>query len=333
MTGRLRLATMVNLIESFLREALLHEKKLEEEYNPISNGAKGSSPKTLNSVPETGPLYFKASDPCNTHQGTEEEDIYQGIPLSEALSDGNLHLVSFPKLRKMHSLPSVPSSSLSSHNVPSTRLNVRNSPTNIPLEVYTNANQNSFPHPAPSQRERRPLVNRQGMSDLDRSVDDLSMMDYLVVPNAETQAGAQTDMRVVPLIPFDELLLIERIGSGRVSTIYRAAWRQNRSVTNSTTSSAVKLVALKVAMVNPSTSDTSHIDELRGEADIAARLQHPNICDLIGVAADRECFCLAYEFCEGGSLLSLLTDHSRYYEYLPIALDIAQGMHLNHLKL
>ena len=44
------------------------------------------------------------------------------------------------------------------------------------------------------------------------------------------------------------------------------------------------------------------------------------------------CFCLAYEFCEGGSLFSLLSDSSRFYEYLPIALDIANGMAYLHSR-
>lgn len=44
------------------------------------------------------------------------------------------------------------------------------------------------------------------------------------------------------------------------------------------------------------------------------------------------CFCLAYEFCEGGSLLSLLSDNTRYYEYLPIALDIANAMAYLHSR-
>jgi serine/threonine protein kinase len=92
------------------------------------------------------------------------------------------------------------------------------------------------------------------------------------------------------------------------------------------------MVSLKVAMVDAMTGDRSHVDELRREADIAARLDHPNICDLVGVAADPECFCLAYDYCEGGSLLSLLSDSSRYYEYLPIALDIANGMAYLHSR-
>lgn len=44
------------------------------------------------------------------------------------------------------------------------------------------------------------------------------------------------------------------------------------------------------------------------------------------------CFCLAYDFCEGGSVLSLLSDTSRYYEYLPIALDVANGMAYLHSR-
>lgn len=339
MTGRLRLATMVNLIENFLREAMLpsNKKSDSEKRSPESVGAIGVSPKALNSVPEAGPLYFKTSDSLHSRE-TVEDEMLRAIPLSDILtssSDGNLERISFPKLRKMRSMPSAPSSSLStSYSMPSIQLQIRNSPTNIPLEVYTNAA--TAQAPPTSLRARRPLVNRRGLSDLDRdsadSADSINAMDYLTVPSAAIPSGAPPEARVVPLIPFDELMLIESIGTGRVSTIYRAAWRRNQSANNVVTAGAVQMVALKVAMVNPSTSDTSHIDELRREADIAARLQHPNICDLVGVAADPECFCLAYEFCEGGSLLSLLTNHSRYYEYLPIALDIAQGMAFLHKK-
>ena len=326
MTGRLRLATMVNLIEIFIRDATQtsNNKPDKEKSSPESVGGKGMSPKTLNSVPEAGPLYFRTSESFHSRESVEDE-MLRAIPLSDMLtssSDGNLERFSFPKLRKMRSMPSI-------------RVQTRNESTQIPLEVYTNAT--SAQAPPTSLRGRRPLINRRGLSDLDRdaadSIGDISAMDYLTVPSAVIPSGAApSEGRVIPLIPFDELMLIESIGTGRVSTIYRAAWRRNQSANNFVTSGAVQMVALKVAMVNPSTGDTSHIDELRREADIAARLQHPNICDLVGVAADSECFCLAYEFCEGDSLLSLLTNHSRYYEYLPIALDIAQGMAFLHKK-
>ena len=130
--------------------------------------------------------------------------------------------------------------------------------------------------------------------------------------------------RTIPFIPFDELMLIETLGTGRCSTMYRAAW-QNPQLPNSPA-----IVALKVATVDPNTAETSCIEELRHEADIAAMLEHKNICKMVGIASDPECFCLAYEYCEGGSLMSLLSDASRYYEYLPIALDIANGMAYLH---
>jgi serine/threonine protein kinase len=135
-------------------------------------------------------------------------------------------------------------------------------------------------------RQRRPLVNRQGNSDLDRidnDEDDDFSVDYVTLD----VIGSGGEDRIIPLIPFDELMLIETLGMGRVSTIYRAAWR--RSTNDQVASKQIThMVALKVAMVTTTTLDTSHVDELRREADIAARLQHPNICDLIGVAADSE---------------------------------------------
>lgn len=56
---------------------------------------------------------------------------------------------------------------------------------------------------------------------------------------------------------------------------------------------------------------------------------HPNIRF---TAAINSCFCLAYEFCELGNLFSLLSNTTRYYEYLPIALDIANGMAYLHSR-
>ena len=142
----------------------------------------------------------------------------------------------------------------------------------------------------------------------------------------ESQQARRGRDRTVPLIPLNELMLIETLGTGRVSTIYRAAWQMPQR------SESPAIVALKVATTDPNTGDASCIEELHREADIAAQLEHKNICRLMGVASDPECFCLAYEYCEGGSLLSLLSDTSRYYEYLPIALDIANGMAYLHSR-
>jgi hypothetical protein len=43
-------------------------------------------------------------------------------------------------------------------------------------------------------------------------------------------------------------------------------------------------------MVDTTTRDTSHVDELRQGSRYCLETKHPNICDLVGVAADPECF-------------------------------------------
>lgn len=341
MTGRLRLDKMVNLIEAFLRDASLEGNDVAGGGSPESTG-KRSSFSTLAAVGEaSGPLYFKAPGEKGSRASLhQEQEIESAVPLSEVLAStnqANISGLAFPKLRKLHSMPgAIPAQSL---GVPTIRMPMRNEPVGASSPSHQDhhiaeslpAHLNS--RDTRSMRQRRPLVNRRGMSDLDAadSVDDLNALDYLTVPGMESSSGSLAENRVVPLIPFDELMLIETIGTGRVSTIYRAVWQRGQfGISVASGARAVQIVALKVAMVNLKTGDTSHVDELRREADIAARLNHPNICDLVGVAADPECFCLAYEYCEGGSLLSLLTDSSRYYEYLPIALDIVQGMAFLH---
>lgn len=131
----------------------------------------------------------------------------------------------------------------------------------------------------------------------------------------------------VPMIPYDDLMLLDTLGTGRISTVYRAIWHDS-----STAKRDVRQVALKVATMNQLTGSVSDLEELRHEADIATLLRHNNVCEIVGIASDSESFCLAYEFCEGGSLLSLLNDTSRCYEYLPIALDIANGMAYLHSR-
>jgi serine/threonine protein kinase len=188
-----------------------------------------------------------------------------------------------------------------------------------------------------TERRRRPLVSREAVNfllpeDENREEHKQSLEALTALANAFDYSESSLESRTIPLIPFEELMLIETLGMGRVSTIYRAAWQKTSVDDSSKALTDVQMVALKVATVNQETGDTLHVDELRREADIAAMLKHSNVCDLVGVAADSECFCLAYEFCEGGSLLSLLSDTSRYYEYLPIALDIANGMAYLHAR-
>jgi serine/threonine protein kinase len=337
MSGRLRLDMLANLVEAFLKGAeetspSTVKTTAEEEASPLSTSS--SEPQG----PPPGPLYFhpprRHNSDVHAHRSLREE-IQSAIPLTVVLASSHsaamLQDPYLPQIRRMNSMP-MASSGVSSA-LPNINLPMRREVDGASISPFSERPTSTENNNVPTTRERRSLVNRRAAADLDHLCSENEpMLDYVAVPNSEIVFGAGAENRVIPLIPFDELMLIETLGSGRVSTIYRAAWQRPGSAVEVGKPAGVQMVALKVAMVDTTTGDTSHVDELRREADIAARLKHPNICDLVGVAADPECFCLATDFCEGGSLLSLLIDPSRYYEYLPIALDIANGMAYLHSR-
>jgi hypothetical protein len=352
MNGRLRLDKLAQFIEAFLKKASDKAKHDQEHQDDCSCQ---SSSQGANSMRFSGPLYFNPKQ----HQSSNNiarpdirDEIQAAVPLTDFLNSPHPNDVmpdkQFETLKRHFSMPNemacrslgvpsilTPNMSGSHHSQPgklsreppvvqevhleprpdSQAFNAVNDPASSGLSVDTGNLQSST-------RQKRPLVNRRGASDLDRIGMEGGSVDFMTVPSQDL-AGNHVTPREVPLIPFDELMLIETIGTGRVSTIYRAAWQNPMGF---------QMVALKVAMVNPETGDMSHVDELRREADIAARLEHRGVCSLVGVAADAECFCLAYDFCEGGSVLSLLSDTSRYYEYLPIALDVANSMAYLHSR-
>jgi hypothetical protein len=312
MSGRLRLDRLANMIEAFLRE------------NADSDSDHLSAPERSPVIVDSGgPLYYQQVHREQTPNRDFRREMETAVPLTDMLaSSTQLDLLGtppMPKIRRLHSKSDKTSSLV---NLPEFHLSLRDESQSTHSELAQCVSQNKG-------RQGRQLVNRPGSSNLDDyNFSNEPELDYVSIPSSE---GDGVENRVVPLIPFEEIMLIESLDSGRVSTIYRAAW-QRRHTRDTSSPVGVQMVALKVAMVNSNTGDTSHVDELRREADIAARLRHPNICDLVGVAADAECFCLAYDYCEGGSLLSLLRDATRYYEYLPIALDIANGMAYLHSR-
>lgn len=335
MNGRLRLDMLANLLEAFLKDTNATRKPEDNnKTSPVASDGSSSEPK--------GPIYYHPPNgpASDKHLSLSiDEEIQGGVPLTEILASSNsaalLQEPYLPNLRRLHSMPMVRSASSSYPNLPNVRLPMRAEIEGVSLtltpEIVLSAQVSD--EEAVDTRDRRTLLNRPATTDLDQYVtEDKPTMDYVTIPQSDSMAAVRTVDRVIPLVPFDELMLIETLGSGRVSTIYRAAWQHPTFGGEIGAPVGVQMVALKVAMVNAMTGDRSHVDELRREADIAARLKHPNICDLVGVAADSECFCLAYDYCEGGSVLSLLSDTSRYYEYLPIALDIANGMAYLHSR-
>jgi tRNA A-37 threonylcarbamoyl transferase component Bud32 len=345
MKGRLRLDKLAQSIEAFLVEALERAAQEEEALSTKSSSDK-SSPRTPSMTRQaSGPLYFQA--PKAAHQETSpgqlQHEIEAAVPLSDMLlaSSSSNNLTNLVPMRGSN-IPgtgvrrgnSMPAALLLQPELTSSDGSSNKSGQSTVQTEPAGDQQPQVAVPESVERRRRTLVNRQATSFGEPEEEHLNPpIDFLTVASRGFESSeSNLEDRIIPLIPFDELMLIETLGMGRVSTIYRAAWQQRRLESEASALTAVEMVALKVATVNQDTCDTLHVDELRREADIAAMLKHPNVCDLVGVAADAECFCLAYEFCEGGSLLGLLSENSRYYEYLPIALDIANGMAYLHSR-
>jgi hypothetical protein len=315
MNGRLRLDKLANLIEAFLKNAkdrVEHDREHQEDCS-CQDGSQGSQ-----SVTASGPLYVttpKHQSSSHIVRRDVHEEIQAAVPLTEMLASPNQSDAildpQFETLKRHFSMPNeLACRVMKGHHLSMNRMytpELPNSQRDQPLIKFPksqhapHATARLAPRPAEaslaaeidpaligiqvevaadrqSMRHKRPLVNRRGSSDLDRIglEGESETVDFVTVSSQE-MGGSEA--RIVPLIPFDELMLIETIGMGRVSTIYRAAWKN---------AIGVRMVALKVAMVNPETGDMSHVYELRREADIAARIKHPNVCDLVGVAADAE---------------------------------------------
>ena len=278
--GRLRLDKLSNLIEAFLKEFGTYQANAADPPPLLPN--------TAPTVMEpSGPLYVQESAPRVSSRRELREEMESAIPLHEALA-------------RSEASPGI-DVQLSSHNrriaasLPNFQLGMRSSSSfvdNVPLIPRLLSSEDVSPSipneaaadaPAASEnRQRKKMINRRGTSNLDAIGDEKgeATLDYLTVADFYANSGEIAEPRAIPLIPFDEIMLIETLGAGRVSTIYRAAWQRNEFFDNPFPVKTVKMVALKVAMTDPATRNTAYVDELRREADIAARLSHPNVCDL-----------------------------------------------------
>ena len=307
MNGRLRLDKLANCIEAFLanaKEAREKEKGDSEEESPPAS-AESSSPKSqvTNNSPgseHAGPIYVF---PPQSHEASPRQlldELQSAVPLSEVLhlsgSFGALaqalprRMAPPPTLRRLHSLPNpLMQPILSSPGRTQSRrsLQVGQQQPFVPtLDKKDRSTGSPGSGRVSSLRQRRPLVNREATIFSDHDLDGIPVVAPQLTLDIPPASVAGIENRVIPLIPFEELKLIEMLGMGRVSTIYRAAWQRNQA--NAFAPAYVEMVALKVATVNPETGDTSHVNELRREADVASMLQHPSVCELVGVTADEE---------------------------------------------
>ena len=294
MHGRLRLDKFSEYIEHFLEAAAKPDPQLCKNTSTTSTT---TSEQKMSVTPQnrnepSGTVYF--SPPPDTPEAPTQrelqEELDSAVPLTQVLeSSGKL----FPP-----GIPGSPFLPLSRHlslmaekkdspSLVTASKSIDKSLNLVPQNPVPKKASKSSPSETGSMRRRRPLVNRRASSDLDHMESDDDDEASCEMPPSSAVISGIVEKRDIPVIPFDELKLIETLGTGRVSTIYRAVWQRAVSG-NDSAQAAIHMLALKVAMVNPETFDTSHIDELRREADIAMRLSHPNVCELIGVASDSE---------------------------------------------
>lgn len=262
-----------------------------KEFGTYRANAADPPPLLPNSAPTvlepSGPLYVQDAPPRVSSHRDVKEEIESAIPLHEALARSEVSPgldLQLSSQRKVAA--SLPDFQLGINKQSSFVVNAPLIPrllSNEDVSPSSNTKEAATNNPAPSEnRQRKKMINRRGTSNLDAIGNEQgdATLDYLTVPDFYANNGEIAEPRAIPLIPFDEIMLIETLGAGRVSTIYRAAWQRNEFYDNPFPVKTVKMVALKVAMTDPATRNTAYVDELRREADIAARLSHPNVCDL-----------------------------------------------------
>ena len=128
---------------------------------------------------------------------------------------------------------------------------------------------------------RRSLVNREAVEFSIGSHQSAEIHEQSLHPGLLATVLEQQSVHTIPSIPADDLMILERLSTGRISSIYRGVW-MSRSKHN-----APYQVALKVATMKD-TSNFSELEELRREADIASQLQHYNLCELKGICRTPE---------------------------------------------
>ena len=118
----------------------------------------------------------------------------------------------------------------------------------------------------------------------------------------------------------DRYEIIERVGSGGMSEVYKAKdHKLNRYV-------AVKVLKKEFS------DDRNFVSKFRVEAQSAAGLAHPNIVNVYDVGEDEGIHYIVMEFVEGITLKEYIMDHGRLPadQALDFALQIASGIEVAH---
>ena len=118
----------------------------------------------------------------------------------------------------------------------------------------------------------------------------------------------------------DRYEILERIGSGGMSDVYRARCHKLN-----------RLVAIKV-LKEEFSQDASFVEKFKMEAQAAARLSHPNIVNVYDVVDEGDLHYIVMELVEGITLKSYIAKKGMLgtREAIGIALQMAQGIEAAH---
>lgn len=118
----------------------------------------------------------------------------------------------------------------------------------------------------------------------------------------------------------DRYEILERIGSGGMSEVYKAKCHKLN-----------RLVAIKV-LKSEFTSDSGFVSKFKMEAQAAACLSHPNIVNIYDVVDEGDLHYIVMELVEGITLKSYIAKKGRLdiRESIGIAIQVAQGIEAAH---
>lgn len=118
----------------------------------------------------------------------------------------------------------------------------------------------------------------------------------------------------------DRYEILERIGSGGMSEVYKAKCHKLN-----------RLVAIKVLKAE-FTSDAGFVSKFKMEAQAAAGLSHPNIVNIYDVVDEGDIHFIVMELVEGITLKSYIAKkgHLGVREAIGIAIQVAQGIEAAH---
>jgi predicted Ser/Thr protein kinase len=151
-----------------------------------------------------------------------------------------------------------------------------------------------------------------------RKVSFFAKMEYLLFSSKTLSLNidlANTAIAERLRIPHSELTIIKQIGMGSYGEVYLGVWKQSH-------------VAIKFC------KRSLDIDEFLREAEVMLAIRpHPNIVQVLGVSTDGPQIALVLEFCQGGSLDTLLFDKEddiSAAQKIKLAAGIAAGIYHLH---